>query len=259
MAGWWRRTPAPSPRGLPAGLVVYAVGDVHGRADLLERLHATIAADMAPFLDADPANRVELVHLGDYVDRGPASDAVLDLVARPWPARVRVINLKGNHEQAMLDFLDEPLADAGRWFGFGGLEALRAYGVALDLSLKPDERLARAREALNRALPERHRALLAGLVSSHRAGGFVFVHAGVDPRKPLDQQEDSALLWMREPFLSHPRPLARIVVHGHTVSKEPVVLPHRIGIDLGAYATGRLAALALRGDEPPRFLIAGGA
>ncbi|MBF0335633.1 MAG: serine/threonine protein phosphatase [Alphaproteobacteria bacterium] len=255
MARWWRRAPEAPRRGLPPGVAVYAVGDVHGRADLLERMHDRIAADMAAFLGADPANTVEVIHLGDYVDRGPASNRVLDLVDRAWPERVRVTNLRGNHERAMLDFLDDPELAAGRWLGFGGLEALRAYGVALDLSLGEAERLGRAREALNRALPERHRALLAELVAWHRVGDYFFAHAGVDPRKPLDRQDESALLWMREPFLSHPRPLAQMVVHGHTVTKEPVVLPHRIGIDLGAYATGRLAALALRDGEPLRFLI----
>jgi serine/threonine protein phosphatase 1 len=267
MLGRWltglRRRPSTPPRRwtTPPATRLYAVGDVHGRADLLKRCHAMIADDMAGFLAASSEHRVEVVHLGDYIDRGPASHQVLDLIDRPWPEQVRVVNLKGNHEAAMLAFLEAPLSStAALWLDFGGLAVLQAYGIGLDPTLKPMDRLVTARDDLASALPPRHLEILHSLRLSHQAGDYLFVHAGVHPDRfhpdrPPDDQDEATWLWIREPFLSYPDLLAKRVIHGHTITPEPDIRPHRIGIDLGAYATGRLATVVLEADDPPRFLI----
>ncbi|GAB4194821.1 MAG: metallophosphoesterase family protein [Thalassobaculales bacterium] len=249
-----------APRGyaLPPRLRVYAVGDVHGRADLLAGLHRRVAADAAGFLSADPSHRVEIVHLGDYIDRGPDPAGVLDLIARPWPDRFSVVNLKGNHEAALLAFLDSPGLETAGWLDFGGLETLIAYGVRPDPALPPEPRLRAIRDGLAAVLAPRHLALLRGLTPWHRVGDYWFVHAGVDPSRPLEAQEEADLLWRRPAAAPPPRAPAGRVVHGHTVTREPEILPHRIGIDLGAYATGRLAAVALEAAAPPRILVEDG-
>ncbi|MFC4167591.1 metallophosphoesterase family protein [Teichococcus aestuarii] len=226
----------PAPGRLPPGLRVYAIGDVHGCATKLARLHAMVAEDWA----RRPAERCALVHLGDYVDRGPDSAAVLDRLCgeSPVPGAERV-HLRGNHEAMMLDSLAAGPGTVAEdvWLWNGGDATLSSYGVCQGPPV----------------LPLRHRALLATMPLRWEAGDYLFVHAGIDPRRPLAAQRNQDLLWIREPFLSWPRPLPKVVVHGHTPCRAPELRPNRIGIDTGAVAGGPLTCLVLEAAQL-RFL-----
>lgn len=228
----------------PEGVRVYAIGDVHGRVDLLRRLHALIEADNG----RRPAAETVLVYLGDYIDRGPASREVVEFVMQNPPWATRVVRLRGNHEEALLTFIDDPQRMRA-WLDYGGLATLHSYGVRMPSSVTPEQRLVMMGEGLREALPTSHTDFFRGLSFQESLGDYLFVHAGVNPELPLDQQSPSDLLDIRSPFLEWGRPLAKVVVHGHTISQRPEFLPWRIGIDTGAYATGRLTCLVLDGDE----------
>jgi serine/threonine protein phosphatase 1 len=225
-----------APATLPPGERIYAVGDVHGCDSRLARMHALIAAD----LEAFPAARPTLVHMGDYIDRGPDSAGVLSrlIAGSPVPG-MPVVNLLGNHEAMLLDALDENPDAASQWLANGGLESLASWDVPPDS--EPD--------FWRRMIPRGHQELMAGLALRHDAGGYVFVHAGVRPLVPLDRQEKSDLLWIREPFLSWTRGLGAVIVHGHTPVEQPAVRANRIGIDTGAVMGGRLTCLVLEADR----------
>jgi serine/threonine protein phosphatase 1 len=243
---------------VPPRCCVYAVGDIHGRADLLEALLTRIVAHAGRY----PDFRKVLVTLGDYVDRGPDSRGVVDRLLSPPPG-FETVHLMGNHEDLMLRFLSQP-ADGGVWFQNGGGATMESYGVALgewDI-----ERAKPLRDALAAALPPAHLAFLRGLAPQHVEGDYFFAHAGVRPGVPLNRQDQDDLMWIREEFLRSTRDHGKVVVHGHSVAFKPEEYPSperpsRIGIDTGAYATGRLTCLALVGalrswlyTEPdPRF------
>lgn len=225
-----------SPGWLPAGLRVYAIGDPHGCAARLAALHGQIAADAA----ARPVAEALVVHLGDYVDRGPDSAGVLALLRGPCPVPgARVVNLAGNHEQLMLAALD-PQAEAEvveLWLDNGGGPTLESYGA--------DPRDPRSWDAV----PERDLGFLRGMPWQFALGGYLFAHAGVRPDVPLDRQDPMDLAWIREPFLSWRGRLGAVVVHGHTPSRLPEVLEHRIGLDTGAVFGGRLSCAVLEEDR----------
>ena len=222
---------------VPDGLRVYAVGDVHGRADLLGRLDARVGLDAA---DATEAER-RIVYLGDYVDRGPDSRGVIELLAGgPMPG-FAAVHLKGNHEDFLLRFLKEP-AVAALWLSNGGAATLQSYGIE-PAGRDPEELAA----ALRATLPTGHRRFLEGLALTHEAGDYFFAHAGVRPGVPLDAQDEEDLLWIREEFLHAATDFGKVVVHGHTPGREPDIAPNHIGIDTGAFATGRLTCLVLAG------------
>lgn len=233
---------------LPPGTRVYAVGDIHGRADLLARLHALIRRDAA----ASAAERNVLIHVGDYVDRGLQSRQVLEMLAGDAMPGFERVDLIGNHDAWMLRFLDDP-AIAPAWLANGGLETLLSYGVGRAADAAPDERHARMSRDLAAALPAAHLDFLRNLQRTHREGDYVFVHAGIRPGVALDDQEPDDLLWIREPFLDDDRDHGLVVVHGHTIAERPEVFDNRIGIDTGAFATGRLTCLVLEGADH-RFL-----
>lgn len=242
-----RQPPAPpvpvEPPSIPAGFLVYAVGDIHGEAGLLEAMLDAIRADAGDH----PPSRIVLIFLGDYIDRGPDSRGVLErLTGNPLPgATLRF--LLGNHEAVMLEFLSGG-AGGAEWLRFGGVETLASYGIAAAGATTP-ARLAQLRGELEAKLPPRHLDFLRGLENSCVTGGYAFVHAGIRPGRPLDAQVSEDLLWIREPFLSDPRPHGHVIIHGHTVTPEPDMHPNRIGLDTGAYATGVLTALCLKGTE----------
>jgi serine/threonine protein phosphatase 1 len=220
-----------APGVLPPGLRVYAIGDVHGCADRLAALHRLVADDAR----ARPAKRTVLVHLGDYVDRGPDSAGVLEVLLAPPPVPgAEAINLIGNHEVMMLDAAD-PLAHPGAWefwLDNGGTETLASYGAvdhAEPFSL----------------VPERHLALLRRCPLHWSAGDYLFVHAGIRPEVPLDRQDPFDLIWIREPFLSFGGDLPLVVVHGHSPTATPAVRQNRLGIDTGACYGGALTCLVL--------------
>lgn len=230
----------------PDGCCVYAIGDIHGERRLLDRAREAIRADAA-------GQSAVVVFLGDYIDRGPDSRGVLDCLSEPDPLLDGVTRryLLGNHEQALLDFLDDPEATAA-WLDFGGIETLISYGVPAHGQPNPTRRR-QWRDQLDTALPDRHRAFLSSLETMVTLGDYAFVHAGVRPGVAMDQQSRDDLLWIREPFLSSTRWHGRRVVHGHTVTLQPDVRDNRIGIDTGAYASGRLTVLAIEGPTI-RFL-----
>ena len=234
-----RETPRPC---VPDGRRVYAVGDIHGRLDLLERLLAAIARDDAR---RGPADTV-VVFLGDLVDRGPDSRGVverlIDYGRGPTAARF----LMGNHEEVFLRALEGDLRAMRLLVRIGGRETVLSYGVSeaeyrgLDFEdLAP---------LLREKVPAEHVRFLAGFERSIEVGDYLFVHAGIRPGIPLDQQSGSDLRWIRDDFLHCRDGFGKIVVHGHSVTAEGDVRPNRIGIDTGAYASGRLSALGLEGD-----------
>lgn len=217
---------------------VYAIGDIHGRNDLLDRLLNRISAHNGDRF-------AELVFLGDYVDRGPDSRAVIEtLVSKPAHSSLRWTFLKGNHEATLLDFLKDPSVGPA-WFQYGGGETLMSYGVRPPLLKGDDAAWAEASEAFAAALPDTHAGFLRTLEPSVARGGYMFVHAGVDPARPLDAQDEKDLLWIREAFLEDSRRLERVVVHGHTPEPAPHRDARRIGVDTGAYQTGILTAAAI--------------
>lgn len=227
---------------LAPGMRIYAIGDVHGRADLLERLMARIDAHILAY----PIVRPILLFVGDYIDRGPSSREVLDLLIKCAWVR-EVVFLRGNHDNFIMKFLQTPevLRD---WSKMGGLETLMSYGLQPSIGADDATRKELA-EALAARLPAAHRQFLDGLVSSFSCGGYFFAHAGVRPGIPLAKQSDDDLLWIRNEFLLHEDNFPKIIVHGHTPVREVDIRTNRINIDTGAYATGRLSCLILEGDR----------
>lgn len=227
---------------LPDGLRIYAVGDIHGRADLLAELLCRIDKD----LQENPVDRALHVFLGDYIDRGANSADVVDLLIERAATR-ELVCLKGNHELCLAEFLADPsvLTD---WAQYGALPTLASYGVEPVFNANPKEQEKLAAE-LGKALPKSHMEFFAELKPSLTFGDFFFVHAGVRPGIPLEKQVLEDLLWIREDFLLHERAFEKIIVHGHTPVREADIRPNRINIDTGAYATGRLTCLRLERDQ----------
>lgn len=223
----------------PDGTVVYAIGDVHGRLDLLGELHARITFD----LKQRGARDWRIVHLGDYVDRGPDSRGVIDFLADARERDDRNVMLAGNHDVGMLAFLAEPDA-AGLFVRYGGEATARSYGVRLE----PD-RIETSHRALVRAVPERHLNFLQTLTFSTALGDFFFCHAGIRPGLALDAQQPDVLIWIRDDFLRFTGLHPKVVVHGHTPTRDPELPGNRVNIDTGAYFSGRLTALAIAGAE----------
>lgn len=236
------RPPAPSapPASVPEGERWYVIGDVHGRCDLLDALVSAIDEDDA---GAQPAAST-VVLLGDLVDRGPESAGVV-AVARAWQRRRAVRCLAGNHEEMFLESFTD-LEMLRHFVRHGGRETILSYGLDRDrynaLSLEE------LQEEMARIVPEEDRAFLASAEEWIEAGDYLFVHAGIDPSRPLEEQRRSDLLWIRERFLRHGDPFSHVVVHGHTIFDEVEDTGRRIGIDTGAYRSGRLTALVLEGS-----------
>jgi serine/threonine protein phosphatase 1 len=230
-----------SPRAsVPAGQRIYAVGDIHGRLDLFEEMVAAIEADD----QASPPAETTIVLLGDLVDRGPDSSGVVRL-AREWQERRTVRILAGNHEEMFLNSFDD--ADTPRHFlRFGGKETVLSYG--LDRKAYNAAEVEEVQIMMQAAVPQEDRDFLASFEDMIEVGDYLFVHAGILPEVPLEEQRRKDLRCFREPFLSHGEPHGAVVVHGHTISDEPVDRGNRIGIDTGAYSSGRLTALVLEGD-----------
>ena len=244
---WLTRAKRPAAR-VPSGERVYAVGDIHGRPDLVARLWAKIIADA----DAAPSSTMRVVYLGDYVDRGPGSRDVLDMLCDPTRQPLPSVFLRGNHEQAMLDFLADPVNGAG-WLRFGGDATVLSYGIRAPTHLHSLFRLEFIRERLAETLPPAHLAFLTELRYTHEVGDYFFAHAGIDPKRALDQQRARDLLWIRETFLDDKRDFGKVVVHGHSITERPVVRANRIGIDTGACFTNVLTCLVLE-EDTHRFL-----
>lgn len=224
---------------------VYAIGDIHGRLDLLERAIAAIRRDVT-----EQGPGALTVTVGDYIDRGPASRGVIEcLAANPFPTPY--VALQGNHEALLETFLDDPTAGE-HWRRLGGLETLHSYGVPVG-ELMVGKNFAQAAARLQAALPVEHVKFLQSLKTWHIHGKFFLCHAGVRPGVPLERQNDDDLLWIRDEFLNSKVNFGKIVVHGHTPMPAPQVRPNRINIDTGAFATGQLTCVALD-EDGHRFL-----
>ncbi|MGX1306747.1 serine/threonine protein phosphatase 1 [Amorphus suaedae] len=237
--------PDTAPR-IPEGTRIYAIGDVHGRADLLELLLSEIDRD----LYRHPCDDIVEVFVGDYVDRGPQTKKVLEVLRDDPHHDGERVCLKGNHEDMLLDFLEDPELLI-LWLQNGGQPTLASYGIT------PPAEVGRAsmtqiRDELAEAMGD-DVGFLSGLPLTHVEGDYLFVHAGIRPGVPLEAQDPEDLLWIREPFLSHMAPFPHCVVHGHTPVEQPDVRPFRIDIDTGAVASGVLTCLVLE-TETRRFL-----
>jgi len=228
---------------LPDGYRLYAIGDVHGRDDLLAELLARIETDSSK----RRAARCIIVFLGDLIDRGPASAAVIERLRTYRPEGTRLVFLAGNHEEVLLRILDGDRELVPDWLRFGGAECIRSYGVDPErLRRMPPEQ---AVETIRSAIPAAHADFLRGFDDTFRAGDYLFVHAGIRPGVPLAEQARSDLRWIRQPFLTDQTEHGFVVVHGHTIREKVDDCGNRIGIDTGAYRFGVLTALGLEAAD----------
>jgi serine/threonine protein phosphatase 1 len=227
----------------PPGSRIYAIGDIHGRLDLLDEMQELIRFDAR----SSSATRFVIVYLGDYIDRGPSSREVIDRLLDDPLGDFERIHILGNHEEIMLKFLDHGVL-GGPWFTHGARETYMSYGLDAP---QPTDELAfpAARAALRARLPARHRAFLDGLAVSHREGDYLFVHGGVRPGVALDAQDPHDLIWIRHEFLDSEADFGVCVVHGHTPEPAPTLKRNRIGLDTGAWRTGTLSCAAIEGDS----------
>lgn len=229
---------------IPPGEIVYAIGDLHGMDTLLAQLLAMIMKDIGP-----TDQHVNLVILGDLIDRGPASAGVIDALlerASPKTEKFSLVVLKGNHEDMFLSFMENPEATGAHWLSMGGDATLASYGV--QCPKRPTRReLRRLRDKLRLHMPRAHVDFLSALPLTFSRGDYFFCHAGARDGVPLDRQREDDLLWIRAGFADRDAAFEKIVVHGHTPVPAPELRRHRINIDTGAYATGRLTAVKLHG------------
>lgn len=229
---------------IPDDTLIYAIGDVHGRLDLLKSLHEKILTDSKQRSQA----RKVIVYLGDYIDRGMHSKGVLEfLTANPMKEFFECVYLKGNHESAFCEFLNQNFQETTLWLKHGGKECLMSYGVKSQDIRKPYEELALKAGGI---VPTQHMEFMENLKLFHKEGEeYIFVHAGVDPEKPFDEQTPRDFTFSREKFLSYTGEFPLRIVFGHTIHEEPLVKRDRLGVDTGAYATGKLTAAVLHEDK----------
>jgi serine/threonine protein phosphatase 1 len=227
---------------LPPNTRIYAVGDIHGCLDLLDRVLTRAHADCA----LRPVARCVYVFLGDYIDRGPSSLGTIDRLIEHAKSNESVF-LRGNHESIALKCLSDRTG-FDQWLRLGGLETLASYGIAAQIGIRPNQ-IAELQAAFHSALPPVHLRFFRDLKNSFVCGDFFFAHAGVKPNIELSRQQEKDLLWIRSEFLSSNEDFGRIIVHGHTPTSEIEVAPNRINIDTGAFATGRLTCLVIEQEQ----------
>lgn len=238
--------PRATPARTPEGTRIYAIGDIHGRPDLLDDLHDRIRTDA----DSAAGKRTVVVYLGDYVDRGYGSFDIIDTLARDPLPDFESVYLCGNHEAMFLHFLDGG-DDGGIWLRNGGDATVTSYGADDSRGMAASTDDLRAR--LNALVPDHHRAFLRDLALHHVAGDYAFVHAGIRPGVPLTDQDPEDLMWIRDEFLDSRADHGFVVVHGHSPARKVAQRGNRIGIDTGACFTGVLTAVVLDGEDV-RFL-----
>lgn len=237
------RTPVVSERdyAMPANVRAYAIGDIHGEAGLLRDLLDRIVEDCERL----PQAEIHLVFLGDYIDRGPDSKGVVELLTQYRSLDTNFHFLKGNHEDAMLAIIDGNEDDLPGWLRFGGRQTLASYGIS-ERAIAMGGPFLRAEFA--EKVPPHHLAFLTDLKLSVELGDYLFVHAGIRPGVPIDQQDERDLMWIRREFMTFVGSHPKMIVHGHTISEHVELMPNRIGVDTGAYASGILSAVALEGS-----------
>jgi serine/threonine protein phosphatase 1 len=238
-----RQNRSRSPQG-PAGCRAYAIGDVHGRLDLLLPLLQQVEEDSASRPDA----RTLVVFLGDLVDRGPDSAGVLEFLRYYRPPTIEPVFLFGNHEEVMLRVLGgERGGLLDRWLRYGGAETLASYGIQASVIGDLPER--EALQHVLEAVPPEHVAFLETFADTFSFGDYLMVHAGLRPGASLHSQSQEDLHWIREPFLSDGRHHGQVVVHGHTIVEEIDERHNRIALDTGAYRSGLLTAIGIQNGE----------
>jgi serine/threonine protein phosphatase 1 len=247
LARWFEKKELVAPK-IPGGTRLYAIGDIHGRLDLLNELEQQIKQD----LKTAPPN-VLTIFLGDYVDRGWESAGVLERLSAE-DFCTPICTLRGNHEEVFLQFLSDASV-LGSWRNFGGLETLHSYGVNVAETMRGTG-YQHAQAMLVDSLPPRHRQFLEKTRLSFTLGDYFFSHAGARPGVDLDRQTSNDLLWIRNEFLDYQGDFGKIVVHGHTPTAQPEIKPNRINIDTGAYVSSILTALILEGEDR-RFISTG--
>lgn len=252
MLGLLRRkmSPAPPRATAPPGERIYAIGDIHGCADLLDDLLGQIMADHATRAPAV----LKLIFLGDLIDRGPDSAAVVQRAMAVAKAEPETRFLMGNHEEVFLKALDGDQKAMRFFCRIGGRETILSYGMSEDEYNRYDyNELA---DAMSKIVPDAHRQFLSGFEDVVVAGDYAFVHAGIRPGVPLAEQQQSDLRWIRDLFLDSTAAHERIIVHGHTIATDIESRPNRIGLDTGAYASGKLSAMAFEAsDRRPLWAI----
>jgi serine/threonine protein phosphatase 1 len=235
---------------MPEGIRAYAIGDIHGRLDLLEQMMTHIERDVAV---NTTQNVIKIVFLGDYIDRGPQSCAVIERLIQIRQHSPHVICLMGNHEEILLNIIhgrsDDKMIDS--WLGYGGRETLASYGISSRVLYS--DNIDDITQAARTSIPKAHADFLASLDFNIGYGDYFFVHAGIHPARPLTEQRTQDFLWIREPFLGYTEPLEKMIIHGHSISRAVEERVHRIGIDTGAYATGKLTAIILE-NNTRRFI-----
>lgn len=232
--------------GLPE--LVYAIGDIHGRYDLLLELEAQIKADCAKS-DALPV----IIMLGDYVDRGPQTAQIIDHLMEPLRSGTKRICLAGNHEETMLNFIKAPHKNTV-WLEFGGTDTLTSYGFDAHTLNKSFAKSKKCKHQIDSLIPNDHIEFLQALPSVAIFPHHVFVHAGVRPQIRMSEQSDRDLMWIREDFLSHSGKEDYLVIHGHSPCDTPFKSDWRINVDTGAYLTSKLSAVKLVRGEFSKFL-----
>lgn len=226
---------------VPPDTRIYAVGDIHGRSDLLAETISRIDDDVR----RRPVRHPIEVYLGDYIDRGPDSRGVLDLLAVRMVRR-QAVCLRGNHEYLFERFLWQDADIFHHWARLGGLQTLASYGI-VPRSRSESESPALIRRALLEAFPREHDLFLQCLRNSFVCGDFLFVHAGIRPGIAVDLQDPEDLFWIRDEFLNSEIDHGKMVVHGHTPVDHPDIRTNRINIDTGAWRTGLLTCIAIEG------------
>ncbi len=249
------RLPKPSrsqfpdgPPRAPNGMRSYVIGDIHGRLDLLKKIHGKISDELQSLPTGLSS---EVIYLGDYIDRGPNSKGVVDLLINEPLENCRSIHLLGNHEARLEKFLSQPILEHRIFRIFiknGGLETVRSYGIPVKAPISSETRIISIRDRLIQAIPSDHRAFFSGLKLSHSVGDYFLVHAGVRPGRRLDQQEPRDLIKIRRAFYDHHDPFEKVVVHGHSSSSRAIIRHNRIGIDT-VKKSGHLTCLVLEAEE----------
>jgi serine/threonine protein phosphatase 1 len=238
----FRKSPPPLP-SLPSNTRVYCIGDIHGCNGLLQELQVKILDDMQSF-----NGKTVMVYLGDFIDRGLHSKQVIDTLLASKQPDIETIYLRGNHEQTLLDCLENS-ALIPNWLSYGGLAALASYNVAVTKLPTKRQDLLEIQQQLQEKLPVSHYNFFVNTQLSYTLGTYFFVHAGIYPRRSLARQLPEDLLWIRDEFIQSGKHYEKIIVHGHTITDEPQLLNNRIGIDTGAYNSGKLTCLVLESDQ----------
>lgn len=228
---------------------VYCIGDIHGCVDLLANIHQLIIEDSKAYTGEKIA-----VYLGDYIDRGLHSKEVVDLLLNKPLTGFKSIYLRGNHEQVLLDFLNFDPNIATQWFNFGGQATFFSYGVSI-AGIPFGKKLIQLQKDLADKIPTEHLSFYTQLNFYYECGDYFFVHAGIKPKVSLKRQSELDMMWIRDEFLNSNARYTKMIVHGHSITDEAVILPNRIGIDTGAYMSGKLTCLVLEGDKK-RFITA---